>query len=263
MVALGLWTGTASDEELAVEVTRFGGESLYAARLANALQGAAQHQVLLAEQAATDGGATPEQIDAARHQASPGDAFENGSALAAVLRWQVLRLGLVLRQVNRDDVGPVWLAAAHAADGLQHLLNVCGIASPDDPQGETLPEDLTDAMEALANARANVEILTTLAGATPAEPSHAYRKTAQARRDFTDEQVAMLIDRFDTTLHQVGDIVDMWSVTPPPAGGTTTPTSGCSTTWPAKARTSRRAPARRWHLRYGTGRAPRWPRPRA
>ncbi len=37
----------------------------------------------------------------------------------------------------------------------------------------------------------------------------AHRKTAQARQDFTDEQVAMLIDRFDTTLRQVGDIVDM------------------------------------------------------
>ena len=44
-------------------------------------------------------------------------------------RWQALRLGLVLRQVNQDDVGPVWLAAAHAADGLQLMLNVCGIAN--------------------------------------------------------------------------------------------------------------------------------------
>jgi hypothetical protein len=209
MVALGLWTGTASDEELAAEAARFGSESLYAARLANALQGAAQHQVLLAEQAAMEDGATPEQIDDARHEAYPGDAFESGPALAGLLRWQVLRLGLVLRRVNQKDVGPVWLAAAHAADGLQLLLSVCEIASPDDPQAGTLPEDLAGALEALANARTNIEILTTLAGATMPEPSYAHRRTARARPDFTDEQVAMLVESFDTTLHKADDIIDM------------------------------------------------------
>jgi len=209
MVALGLWTGTASDEELAAEVTRFSSESLYAARLANALVGAAQNQVLLAEQAATDEGATPEQIDAARHEAYPADAFERGSALAAFLRWQALRLGLVLRQVNQDDVGPVWLAAAHAADGLQLMLNVCGVARMDDPAYETLPEDLTAAMEALANARTNIEVLITLAGSTPPEPSYAHRKTSRPRPDFTDKQVAMLVETFDATLHKADDIIEM------------------------------------------------------
>jgi hypothetical protein len=173
MVALGLWTGTASDEELATEVTRFGSESLYAARLANALMGATQNLVLDAEQAATDAGASPEQIDAARKEAFPAGKFERGSALAAFLRWQVLRLALVLRQVNQDYVGPVWLAAAHAGDGLQLLLNVCGIARMHDPQYETLPEDLTAAMEAFANARTNIEILMNLCGSSMPQPSYA------------------------------------------------------------------------------------------
>lgn len=209
MVALGLWTGTASDEELATEVTRFGSESLYAARLANALMGATQNLVLDAEQAATDAGAIPEQIDAARQEALPADAFERGSALAAFLRWQVLRLGLVLRQVNQDDVGPVWLAAAHAGDGLQLLLNVCGLARMDDPQYETLPEDLTAAMEALANARTNIEILINLCGGSMPEPSYAHRRTARPRPDFTDKQVAMLVETFDATLHKADDIIEM------------------------------------------------------
>jgi hypothetical protein len=90
MRALGLWTGTGSDGELAEEVARLGGETLYAARLANALQGAVQFNVLLAEQAAVAAGATPDQMDAARREAQRTAATQDGFALAQFLRWQVL-----------------------------------------------------------------------------------------------------------------------------------------------------------------------------
>ncbi|MGH2721178.1 MAG: DUF6245 family protein [Actinomycetota bacterium] len=223
MKALGLWTGTGSDGELAEEVARLGDETLYAARLANALQGGVQFNVILAEQAAVAAGATPDQMDAARREAQRTAATSDGLALAQFLRWQVLRAGLVVQQVNQHDAGPIWLAAAHAAEATQLLLGVCGIAGPADPQKESVLEDLDAATDALDNARTNIDILHKLAADTldglgllaPAPEGHpdveapAPPDEAAPRPDFTAKQVAMLVERFNTTLAEVTEIVDM------------------------------------------------------
>jgi len=82
-------------------------------------------------------------------------------ALMGFLRWQALRFAGPLREIAaREEAGPIPLAAAHAVDGLQALLEVIGagqnIAAAD---VDALPGQLRAAHQSLTNALANVDIL--------------------------------------------------------------------------------------------------------
>ena len=74
------------------------------------------------------GGVSAEQRDAAwREQLRSAGAVDDPGALMGFLRWQALRFAGPLREIAaREEAGPIPLAAAHAADGLQALLEVIG-----------------------------------------------------------------------------------------------------------------------------------------
>jgi hypothetical protein len=77
------------------------------------------------------------------------------------LRWQLLRVAGPLRDIARNEsAGPIPLAAAHAADGLQQLLHV--IAEGQTPaleRARELPRELGAARDCLVNAIDNIDIL--------------------------------------------------------------------------------------------------------
>ena len=73
----------------------------------------------------------------------PGSEVANPEKLAEFLRWQALRVRGPLRQIAQDpSTGPVPLAAAHAADGLQRLLGV--IAAGQVPNIENVRHGLAE-----------------------------------------------------------------------------------------------------------------------
>ncbi|MEU7457545.1 DUF6245 family protein [Streptosporangium roseum] len=90
--------------------------------MANALLGAVQVEAMLVESAATG----PEDLAAAhRQQLATAGVSDDVEKLAAFLRWQALRVAGPLQLVAQDpSTGPIPLAAAHAAEGLQKLLRV-------------------------------------------------------------------------------------------------------------------------------------------
>jgi len=81
------------------------------------------------------------------------------------LRWQTLRVSGPLREIAQNvAAGPIPLAAAHAADGLQKLLGV--IAAGQNPTSDDVDrlagpvtDELRAAREALSNAIGNVDLL--------------------------------------------------------------------------------------------------------
>jgi len=159
MVALGLWEGQNTAAEHRKEAARLGGRDAYRLSLCNALLGAVQAQAVLADGA---GGVSVEQRDAAwREQLRSAGAADDPGALMGFLRWQALRFAGPLREIAaREEAGPIPLAAAHAADGLQALLEVIGagqnIAAAD---VDALPGQLRAAHQSLTNAVTNVDIL--------------------------------------------------------------------------------------------------------
>ncbi len=158
MAALGAYTGENSDAEHAAEAKRLGGADAYRMRLANALLGIAEGEAMLADSM----GVPAEQLGAAHRQAliSAG-AEDDPGKLLRFLRWRTLRVEGPLREIAQNaEAGPIPLAAAHAAEGLQRLLEVCAAgqnlekASP-----EHMTADLKAAREALTDAVANVDIM--------------------------------------------------------------------------------------------------------
>ncbi|MEU7457548.1 DUF6245 family protein [Streptosporangium roseum] len=158
MAALGMYDGTNTATEHASEAARLGGDGPYRMRLANALLGAVQVEAMLVESAA----AGPEDLAAAHHQqlATAGVA-DDVDKLAAFLRWQALRVAGPLKLVAQDPAtGPIPLAAAHAAEGLQKLLGVAGTGQV--PDVEAVKEGVAEmraARQCLVDAIANVDIL--------------------------------------------------------------------------------------------------------
>lgn len=77
------------------------------------------------------------------------------------LRWQVLRATTPLREIaRRPEAGPIPLAAAHAAEGLQWLLAVvAGGQQPVAADVDDLVRNLGAARSSLLDAMANVDIL--------------------------------------------------------------------------------------------------------
>lgn len=162
MAALGLYRGANTPAEHAAEAKRLGGESAYRVRLANALLGAAQTEAVLAE-------AIPISLEAraaAYEQALiTAGAADSPTKRIRFLRWQTLRVGGPLREIAQNvEAGPIPLAAAHAAEGLQQLLSVIADSqnvTPDDIERLAGPVtgQLRAARESLANAIGNIDIL--------------------------------------------------------------------------------------------------------
>jgi len=164
--ALGLYTGTGDGPEHAAEARRLG-DDVYRMQLANALLGAAQVEALLCESL----GASAEQLRTAHREQlltggvmDPGVEMPNPAKLAQFLRWQTLRVSGPLRDIAQDQAtGPIPLAAAHAADGLQTLLGV--IATGQVPKAENVANaraELGAARECFEAAIVNIGILTSM-----------------------------------------------------------------------------------------------------
>lgn len=162
MAALGVYDGANTEAEHVGEAARLGGEQTYRVRMVNALLGVVQAEALLCE--------TVELDDDARHaaweqQLDSAGAGEDPAARVEFIRWQVLQAATPLRMIaQNEEVGPIPLAAAHAAQGLQQLLGVIAVS-----QGAVAGGDvqslaaqtplLHEAREALGAAITNTDIL--------------------------------------------------------------------------------------------------------
>jgi Family of unknown function (DUF6245) len=129
MAALGFYRGKNTPEEHAEEAARLGGPDSYRVRMVNALLGTVQAQTAMAD--------TVKLGNQARHAAweeqlkAAGAGLDNPLQRVEFLRWQVLRASTPLRlMAQNQEVGPIPLAATHAATGLQALLGVI-VASQD------------------------------------------------------------------------------------------------------------------------------------
>jgi Family of unknown function (DUF6245) len=163
MAALGAYTGSNTSAEHAAEATRLGGADAYRVRLVNALLGVVQAQAVLADAVPLDEQAR----DAAweEHLRSAGAGPDEVAARLELIRWQVLRSATPLRQMARNrQVGPIPLAAAHAAEALQVLLGVIAasqdaVATGDVTTLAAQTSQLRTAREAMSNALANTDLL--------------------------------------------------------------------------------------------------------
>jgi len=158
LAALGHYEGTHSATDHAREAARLGGENSYRLLLVNALLGHAEGEALHA-----DGTGVPaDQLRAAHRQALAAvGALDDPATLLGFLRWRTLRIAGPLRESAQDPTtGPVVLAAAHAAEGLQQLLALCAAGQePLSVSPETLLRDLQTARDALTAAVANLDIM--------------------------------------------------------------------------------------------------------
>jgi Family of unknown function (DUF6245) len=166
MAALGVYNGDNTAAEHDAEATRLGaGPNAYRFWLVNALLGAVQTEVILSDTT----GITSQQMAAAyRQQLVTAGVADDPVRTVGFLRWEILRVWGPLREIAQNrQVGPLPLAAAHAADGLQRLLDICeaGQDLSDVTKAETLPGELEAAREALANAIGNIDILRNLLAA--------------------------------------------------------------------------------------------------
>ena len=160
MAALGAYTGNNTSAEHAAEAARLGGADADPGAPGQrpagggAGPGGARRRVPLDEQAR----------DAAceEHLRSAGAGPDEVAARLELIRWQVLRSATPLRQMAQNrQVGPIPLAAAHAAQALQVLLGVIA-ASQDAVEVTTLAaqtSQLRTAREAMSNALANTDLL--------------------------------------------------------------------------------------------------------
>ena len=168
LVALGAYSGKGDAAEHAAEAERLGAD-VYRVQLANALLGCAQVEALLCEQLGLKG----DKLRAAHRQQllsggvmDPGSEVPNPEKLAEFLRWQALRVGGPLREIAQDpSTGPVPLAAAHAADGLQRLLGVIAAGQvPDIGKVRDSLAEMRTARECFEATIANIDILTSMLG---------------------------------------------------------------------------------------------------
>lgn len=161
MAALGAYSGENTEAEHAREAQRLGGGlECYRVRMANALLGIVETEAMHSETAA----GAAEQLFHAHNQAlESAGATRSHEILLGFLRWRTLRVAGPLRQIAQDaETGPIPLAAAHAADGLQQLLAVTADGQnidPDTMSPGVMKENLRSAKESLNNAVANIDIM--------------------------------------------------------------------------------------------------------
>lgn len=161
MQALGLYDGENTEEEHQAEAKRLGDEVYYYMLLVNALLGAVEGEALYADAS----GVAHNQLEAAHDQAlQTAGAKDSPEKLLRFLRWKTLRVSGPLRQIAQNQAaGPIPLAAAHAADGLQRMLNVTATGqdlTQFDPK--QMITDLKAARESLALSLANLDIMLSL-----------------------------------------------------------------------------------------------------
>ncbi len=158
MNVLGFYTGPNASDEHEDEARRVGGVDAYRMRLVNALLGAVQTEAILAE---TIGVTDDQRAAAYRQQLVTAGVEENPDKLMDFLRWQVLRATGPLREIaRRPEAGPIPLAAAHAAEGIQWLLAViAGGQHPTASDADALVANLEAARTSRLDAIANVDIL--------------------------------------------------------------------------------------------------------
>jgi len=163
MAALGAYTGNSTSAEHAAEAARLGGADAYRVPLVNALLGVVQAQAVLADAVPLDEQAR----DAAweEHLRSARAGPDEVAARLELIRWQVLRSATPLRQMAQNRrVGPIPLAAAHAAEALQVLLGVIAasqdaVATGDVTTLAAQTSQLRTAREAMSNALINTDLL--------------------------------------------------------------------------------------------------------
>ncbi len=158
MEALGCYGGTNTELEHAKEAKRLGSKSFYRMMLVNALLGVVETEAINSESA----GVSQTQMLSAHHQALQSAGAEDSTAkLLGFLRWRTLRIEGPLREIAQNaEAGPIPLAAAHAAEGLQTLLAVCAAGQdPLNADPRKMTADLKAAREALTAAVANVDIM--------------------------------------------------------------------------------------------------------
>lgn len=163
MAALGLYDGENTWKEHAEEAARLGDLDAYRVRMVNALLGVVQAEAAMADAVKLD--------DDARHAAweeqlkAAGAGLGDPARRVEFIRWQVLRAGTPLRLMAQNrEVGPIPLAAAHAAAGLHLLLGVIAASQDAVATGdvETLAAQagqLEAAREALQSAMDNTGLL--------------------------------------------------------------------------------------------------------
>lgn len=163
MAALGAYTGSNTSAEHAAEAARLGGADAYRVRLVNALLGVVQAQAVLADAVPLDEQARDATWE--EHLRSAGAGPDEVAAQLELIRWQVLRSATPLRQMAQNrQVGPIPLAAAHAAEALQVLLGVIAasqdaVATGDVTTLAAQTSQLRTAREAMSNALANTDLL--------------------------------------------------------------------------------------------------------
>ncbi|MER7578125.1 DUF6245 family protein [Streptomyces sp. NPDC126514] len=164
MSTLGMYHGENTPEEHAEEAARLGGADAYRVRMVNALLGVVQTEAALTDTVKLD--------DDAHHAAWEQQLTAAGAGLdespakrVEFIRWQVLRAGTPLRLMAQNrEVGPIPLAAAHAATGLHTLLGVIAASQNAVAQGDVATlaaqvEQLQAAREALETAIGNTDLL--------------------------------------------------------------------------------------------------------
>lgn len=163
MAALGAYDGQNTPAEHAAEAARLGGEDAYRLRLANALLGIAQTEAVLADSSVTLD--TDQRHQAWGQQLDSAGVADDPAKLIGFIHWQILRAAIPLRLIAQDPTsGPIPLAAAHAADGLQQLLNVIAdsqtaVATGDLATLSAQAPQLRTARTALHNAITNTDLL--------------------------------------------------------------------------------------------------------
>jgi hypothetical protein len=161
MKALGAYNGDNTQAEHEAEAKRLGGGmDYYRMRLVNALLGIVEGEAIHAESA---GQSTEQMLHAHQQALESAGVMDSKEKLLEFLRWRTLRIEGPLRQIAQDKTtGPVPLAAAHAAEGLQQLLGITADGQHPDPETispAAIKADLNKARESLTDAIANIDIM--------------------------------------------------------------------------------------------------------
>ena len=155
LAALGAYAEPPTGAQLAAAELAEGRAGL-AARLANALYGAALAHVMTAEVAAEQAGAGGGYRGEAWRAAG---ATSEGTAI--LLHYTAMRLASEVRAISEQlpaDLG-VMSAAAGAAEALKLLLEVCTVRSMDDPRAAAVTANLARASDQLATAAERIDAL--------------------------------------------------------------------------------------------------------
>ena len=164
MAALDAYNGKNTEAEHEKEAERLGGGmGYYRMRLANALLGIVETEAMHSE---AIGGSAQQMFHAHEQALESAGATRTKETLLGFLRWRTLRVAGPLRQIAQDQTtGPIPVAAAHAAEGLQQLLAITADFQHTDPETlspEDIKENLRSAKESLNNAVANLDIMLSL-----------------------------------------------------------------------------------------------------